>query len=71
MHLSTCQHREQHISERNDEIAVLHEITIFRLEPQRWPLEFVNFFSQVHTFGVLGLGLVLFMTMYTCNPNRN
>ncbi len=52
----SCQHREQHISKRNYEISVvkLQEIHISRLELQRWPYEFVIFYSKVYIWD-LGL----------------
>jgi hypothetical protein len=49
-----CQHREQNISKQNYEITEVQEIHIFRLELQRWPLEFVISFFKVYIWD-LGL----------------
>jgi hypothetical protein len=47
-YLVSCQHRKQLISKRNDEITVIQEIHISRLELQRWPLEIDISFSKVY-----------------------
>jgi hypothetical protein len=39
-------------SEWNDEITVVQEIHMSRLELQRWPLKFVISFSKVYIFGI-------------------
>jgi hypothetical protein len=58
------QHREQHISKRNYEITVVQEIHIFRLELQRWPLQFIISFSKVYVWDLgLKFWLILFGIM--------
>jgi hypothetical protein len=52
----SCQHKEQHISKWNYEIAVVQEIHISRLELKRRPLEFIISFSKVYIWD-LGLDL--------------
>jgi hypothetical protein len=44
----SCQHREEHISKQNYEMAVTLEIHITKCELQRWYLEFVISFSKVY-----------------------
>ncbi len=43
----SCQYREQHISEQDYEIPAVQVIHNYRLEPQRWSLEFVISYSKV------------------------
>jgi hypothetical protein len=44
----SCQHKEQHSPEQDNEISVVEEIHISRLEPQRWSIEIVISFSKVY-----------------------
>ncbi len=43
----SCRHREQQISKQDYEISAVQEILNYRVEPQRWSLEFFISYSEV------------------------